>query len=193
MKSDDLTNPKASLLADTETSTMTPEHGRDGASAADNHPEIERVASGRAVDGPGSVATDLTDDAGHATVAPAVASPGPRRSRLHEEKKARARDNLAAAKERTQRRHERDKAMLRKLVVRAKEIEAADRKRERREHEKQANAARYRFADSMLKGLAKLEQGQWPAEVREVIAKASAEDQAAINRIVERHRNEPLP
>ena len=81
MKNDDLTNPKASLLADTETSTTTPESGRDGASAADSRPEIERVASGRAVDGPGSVAADLTDDAGHATVAPAVASPGPRRSR----------------------------------------------------------------------------------------------------------------
>jgi hypothetical protein len=38
-----------------------------------------------------------------------------------------------------------------------------------------------------------LDQRQWPAEVRAVIGRASAEDKAAINWIIERHRIEPLP
>ena len=190
MGSDHLIKPNVPVMSGAEEPLLTSERGHHGQPDAADRPDVERAFSGTgtAIDGSSDVTSDVTDDAGPATVVSATGGPGLRRALSREQQVARARDKLAAAKEMVRRRSERDKAMIRNLVDRTKEREASDRRRERREHEKRANAARYRFADAMLKVLAKLEPRQWPAEVRGVIDEASAEDRAAIYRIVERDR-----
>lgn len=188
MDHDNPTNPNTSLSPDTDAQTTAGGIKGAASSTANGRLEPGHAAANHPLDGKGGTVPSVANVEGHAADTSAVQGPTSSSTRSREDVRARDLERLAAAKERVKNRGKRDKAMVRKLLERIEERDAADRKRERRQHEKQGNAARYRFADALLKGLAKLQQSAWPPLIGEVIAQASDEDRAAIHRLVEQIR-----
>jgi len=124
------------------------------------------------------------DDVDASGTTPAKSLRGRRARRPNPETIRRNLDEIARIEARRKARNDKERDRLRELKERTSKQVAAQKRTEAELFEKQESAARYRLADALLKQLATLPEPNWPTLVTKVFGERSAEDRAAIRRIL---------
>lgn len=191
MKHDDATNGHSTQTHDAGTGNTESHNVDDARNANGNRPATD-TDDGDNGGSDGAVLAAASEGATANEIASLpISKRGSRPPLSREERRARAKDELARAKERSKKRKDKDRQRINDLTKRLKENDATEQRRRRKVHAAQEKLAKFRFAEAALKELARLPKDVWPAEISKVVAAASEEDRAAIDRLLEQWREAP--